>query len=449
MIDDFRGGTKQPQQKLDTEIEEFFPDFSKDKQSTVISPEPAESFRTPEEVATFEDTAPNVRPVDDTIDLDNEQATPIAQAAVKQPRGPKYLWHRLTRWFSRLKPWQQILFGVVAFILLTGITFGAYTLLTDKPAPVAPKKVAVVKKEPPAPQPTTVPNTLTGRQVAPEINQRQVTAVMIENSTDARPQGGLQQAGVVFEAIAEGGITRHIALFQDTDAESIGPVRSVRPYYISWAQGFDAAIAHVGGSPEALQIMRDRGVKDLDNNTAYMQRVSFRYAPHNVFTSTALLRQYQDSKGYTSSSYTGFVRSIKPGVPVSPVTAGNIAVNISSKNYNSSYLYNPATNNYARTLAGVPHTDVSTKTQITPDVVVVLVMNYSIHPDGIHSVYNTVGSGQVYIFQNGGVTTGTWAKTDHTAQITFTDGSGKPIPLNPGQTWVSAVSSADKVTYTP
>ncbi|MCP5939883.1 DUF3048 domain-containing protein, partial [Klebsiella pneumoniae] len=85
------------------------------------------------------------------------------------------------------------------------------------------------------PKPTTVANTLTGLQVAPDVNQRPVTGVMIENSTDARPQSGLDQAGVVFEAIAEGGITRFLALFQDTQPDYVGPVRSSRPYYVQWA----------------------------------------------------------------------------------------------------------------------------------------------------------------------------------------------------------------------
>lgn len=450
MIDDFRGGTKPPHHKPDPELEEFFPDFSDNQSPTPAVPESAESFHTPEEVAATEDTTPESRPVDDTIEVDNTP-TQSQTPEPKKPRGVKQSWHKLTRWFSRLKPWQQILFGFIAFLVLAAGSLGIYALFTGEKAAEEPKKVVVAKKEPAEPQPTTVPSTLTGRQVEPEINQRQVTAVMIENSTSARPQGSLQQAGVVFEAIAEGGITRFLALFQDTDAESIGPVRSVRPYYISWAQAFDPAIAHVGGSPEALQIIRDRGLKDLDqsNNAAYYQRVSFRYAPHNVFTSTAKLRQLQDSRGFTSSKYNGFVRSPKPGTPVSPVTAGNISVNISSANYNSAYIYDVATNTYGRTMAGVPHTDITTNTQIKPDVVVVMVVNYSIHPNRIHSVYDTVGAGQVYIFQNGGVTNGTWSKASHAAQITFSDANGAPIPLNPGQTWVTAVSSAAKVSYTP
>lgn len=451
MIDDFKKGSR-PTGRKQPPIEDFLPDLSFRPAPTVIKPF---TFQTPEEIAATEAVEPAAPPLpsDNTTPLLNPVEKSVGILPAKTPRNSRFFWKHLTHWFSQLRPWQKILCVLFTIAVVLGVSIGAYALFgnSEKPVPAPKKVVPTVQKPVEPPKPTTIASTLTGRQVAPEINSRQVTAVMIENSSDARPQGGLQQAGVVFEAIAEGGITRFIALFQDTDTESIGPVRSVRPYYISWAQGFDAAIAHVGGSPEALQIIRDRGLKDMDQsyNSKFFQRVTFRYAPHNVFTSTAQLRQLQDSKGYTNSNYTGFARTATKGTPANPVTAGKISVNISSANYASSYTYDPATNTYARSLAGAPHTDITTKTQITPDVVVAMVVNYSIHADGIHSVYDTLGGGQVYVFQNGSVTTGTWAKPDHTAQITFSDSSGKPILLNPGQTWITAVNSAGKVTYTP
>jgi hypothetical protein len=104
---------------------------------------------------------------------------------------------------------------------------------------------------------------------------------MIENSPDARPQSGLQDAGVVVEAIAEGGITRFLTLFQESQPQYIGPVRSLRPYYIDFAAPFQAGIAHVGGSPEALSRVRNGSYRDLDQffNSAYFSRISARPAP--------------------------------------------------------------------------------------------------------------------------------------------------------------------------
>ena len=80
--------------------------------------------------------------------------------------------------------------------------------------PVTPAAVIAPAPEPePAPVPTTKPSRLTGVEVAIKLNKRPVTGIMIENSPDARPQAGLLDAGVVYEAIAEGGITRFLAVY--------------------------------------------------------------------------------------------------------------------------------------------------------------------------------------------------------------------------------------------
>jgi hypothetical protein len=78
-----------------------------------------------------------------------------------------------------------------------------------------------------------------------------------------------------------------------------------------------------------------------------------------------------------------------------------------------------------------------------------MVMQYGIQSDGKHSDYNVIGSGQAYVFQDGTVTTGQWTKADNKSQIVLTDGSGKTLKLNPGQTWFTAVSASPKVTYAP
>ena len=107
---------------------------------------------------------------------------------------------------------------------------------------------------------------------------------MIENSPDARPQSGLKAAGVVYEAIAEGGITRFMALYQTSKPELIGPVRSLRMYYLDWFAPYSASIAHVGGSLNALTEARSGKYRDLDQffNSQTYWRASDRYAPHNV-----------------------------------------------------------------------------------------------------------------------------------------------------------------------
>ncbi|HSX33410.1 MAG TPA: DUF3048 domain-containing protein [Candidatus Saccharimonadales bacterium] len=391
--------------------------------------EPAtEPFSPPETIADSEETHPQ---------------TTTAAPLVKTHRS----------FFKRLRGLskkQWIIIGVVAVLLLGG-GGAAYALLHHPKA----TPVATVTKPKPKPKPvvpTTVASTLTGLQVDPSVNQLPVTGVMIENSTLARPQSGLNNAGVVFEAVAEGGITRFLALYQDSASPYLGPVRSVRPYYIQWALGFDAAIAHVGGSPEALDDMKAWNVKDLDQfyNGDFYQRISSRVAPHNVYTSTTQLNQLETQKGYGKANYTGFLR--KKEAPLATPSASSIDFTISSSDYNVHYDYDKATNAYLRNEGGAPHDEIDqsgTVSQLQPKVVVALVMNQGIEADDLHTSYATIGSGSMYIFQDGAVTAGTWQKTSSNAQFTFTASNGQPLALNAGQTWITIVSSAANVAYKP
>jgi hypothetical protein len=115
--------------------------------------------------------------------------------------------------------------------------------------------------------------------------------------------------------------------------------------------------------------------------------------------------------------------------------------------YNPHFDYDAASNSYKRSLAGKPHVDERSGAQISPKVVVALVMPH--HYEGIYSVYQTTGSGTAYVFQDGMVAQGSWSKADRKTQVTLTDAAGTELKLNPGQTWVTLVSSTPDVTYTP
>lgn len=413
------------------------------------------AFRTPEEVA--------------AEDGDSAQTNASDNGSEKN-RGTEEKSQKWLRIFPRKPTKKQFIIGGSIMLLLIG--GGAAWLLTHKKhvAPVVVKhtthKAATKVKAP-----TVIYSTLTGLPVASaDVNKRTVTGVMIENSLDARPQSGLEQAGVVFEAVAEGGVTRFLALFQDTSPDNVGPIRSARPYYISWAMGFDAAYAHVGGSPDGLADIKAWGVQDMNQfyNGGSYHRVSSRAAPHNVYTSISTLNQLEASKGYTST-YTGFTRTLPSSTPAPTKTsqsatgtgtapaaattpsATSIDFSLSGPIYNPHYDYTPATNGYNRSEGGKPHVDADSGKQISPKVVIAMVTPLTrgaLDSSGAYySNYTTVGSGQVYIFQNGTVTTGQWSKTANNSQITFTGADGKPIPLTPGQTWITAVSAPNQVNY--
>lgn len=189
-------------------------------------------------------------------------------------------------------------------------------------------------------KPTTVPAPLTGREVPPEIASRSVTAVMIENSVDARPQSGLTDADMVYEAVAEGGITRLVALFQEGQAPLIGPIRSARPYYVEIARTFDASFVHAGGSDDGLAKIKELGIKDMsafESNGTY-DRVDYRAAPHNLYSTSAKLETRKTTLGYNTSTFTSWKH--KNDTPQTPA-ASTINFTLSSPVFNPTFTYDP------------------------------------------------------------------------------------------------------------
>ncbi|GAC1392317.1 MAG: hypothetical protein NVSMB46_07880 [Candidatus Saccharimonadales bacterium] len=333
---------------------------------------------------------------------------------------------------------KQIVISSSIFLLLGISSLVTGIELSHTPTPHPQVIVPPAKITPPPAKPTTLPSRLTGLPIAPEDINAPVTGVMIENSPFARPQSGLMEAGVVFEAVAEGGITRFLSLYEDNLPSYVGPVRSVRPYYLQWLLPFDSSLAHVGGSPDALNGIKVLGVKDLDQfyNAGSYQRIKDREAPHNVYTNIGQLVELEKKKGFDKSTFTGFPR--KTDAPSATPNAKSIDFTISGPIYSVHYDYDVATNTYKRSEGGAPHNDKS-GTQLAPKVVIAMVVSQNTAIDGLHTVYGTTGSGLVYIYQDGIVTKGTWNKTDSKSQLSFLDSNGQPIALNAGQTWISVV----------
>lgn len=334
-----------------------------------------------------------------------------------------------------------------ALVLVAAVLGGSAAFALTWPQPAPP---IVVHAAPPPPKPDPIYSPLSGLAVTAKQAKLPVTGVMIENSLPARPQSGLSRAGVVYEAIAEAGITRFLALFQENQPSNIGPVRSARPYFVRWDLGYGAPYAHVGGSPEALADIKNWGVKDLDQFSAagYYHRTSNRAAPHNMYTSMKKLRQLEKSRGWAKPShFTGFAR--QDGKPLKKPTAGVIHMNPSTSAYAVKYVYSKKLNAYKRSEGGQPHIDAGTRKQIAPSVVVALIISYGHESDGYHSYYENVGSGAAYVFQDGGVTKCQWQKDSKSAPLKLVDSNGQNIKLNRGQTWLTALSSLGELSYKP
>lgn len=409
-------------------------DFKKPTKKLQI--EPTENFKDPkvDHAEHFPSSTSNLEPIPTVnIDLDNQQ--PYANTE-KMSIGAK---------MSKLFKNKKVIIGVsvVAIVLIAGGVFLVINGGNKKPVAstttVTQKKV-VEKK---------VVSPLTGIVLKdPSLAKRPVTAIMIENSPDARPQSGLSEADIIYEAIAEGGVTRFMAVYQESQPQYIGPIRSARPYYIDYALPLEASFGHVGGSPEALRDIKDLGVRDIDqffNDSGYW-RITDRFAPHNMYSSFEKLDEVNKAKGFNSSKFVGFER--KAAVPQTP-TAKVIDFSISGPLYSPRFEYDQTTNSYKRIQAGQPHNDAKSGATISPKVVIGLVVPNGSDGDGYHSTYNTTGSGVVYIFQDGIVSEGNWSKKDRKSPLVITDKNGLPLKLNSGQTWVSLVGTSSDITYKP
>ncbi len=347
---------------------------------------------------------------------------------------PKFL-TSIGAWIHRHHTAAYAIAAVLVLLIAAGVSA---VLFYKKPIEVANQGTQKTQAAPAAPVKFYSP--LTGVEVPDEATTKQAaTAVMIENSPDARPQSGLKAAGVVFEAIAEGGITRFLALYQQEKPGLIGPVRSVRLYYVDWLAPFQPSVAHVGGSKFALDEVRNGKYRDIDQffNAGTYWRAKERYAPHNVYTNFEKIDALNKAKGYNESAVAGFER--KDPAPAKTPTATQVNISISGPLYNSSYTYDAVNNVYIRSQAGQLHTDREAG-QISPHTVVAMFVNMSrVMEDGYREQITTTGSGRSVIFQDGVATEAIWHKSSREAQIKFTDAAGKPISLNRGQTWISAV----------
>lgn len=352
---------------------------------------------------------------------------------------------KIVLWVKAHKKLAIILAAVLLTLIASGVTL-AILLSQPKPEPEPEPKPAVVAE--PEPEPVIYYSPLTGNEVKSEaVSKQAVTAIMIENSPDARPQSGLKNSGVVFEAVAEGGITRFLVLYQEQKPKLVGPVRSLRMYYVDWLAPFNASVAHVGGSAAALREIRNGKYRDIDQffNAGSYWRATDRYAPHNVYTNFERLDALNKAKGYKTSKFVGFNR--KDSQPAKKPTASSVTVNISSYLYNSSYTYDAKSNVYKRSQGGAAHID-REDGQIAPSVVIVLRVNErAVFEDGWREQIDTIGSGKAYIFQDGTAQEVTWEKDSRNEQLHFTDKAGEDVALTRGQTWITAIPATGSVSW--
>lgn len=385
-----------------------------------------------------------------------------------------------------------LLGGMVAYLLTAGVSFAVFRSTLAGESGLTPNRLAgliapltpgagegKVNVDESAPRTEVCP--LNGKKYTVAERQawetRTPLAVMIENHPDARPQSGLGNADIVYEAVAEGGITRFMAMvYCDAQAKDVilAPVRSARTYFIDWASDYQEPLyTHVGGAnlpgpANALGQLDDyrwSGHNDLNQFSIGFPTFARNYnrvepanggtlaTEHTMETSSERLWEYA-LKNREITAWVGESKftpwSFAEDAP--EADRGNttpISYDFWSGYQDFSVLWNydAANNTYARVMANQPHVDQNTNQQIqVKNVVVLLTQEKGPIDEAKHMLYTTTGSGQAIIFQNGKALEARWNKPSRTGRLTFTV-AGRPVQFVAGPIWISVLATGTKVTY--
>ncbi|WP_438448089.1 DUF3048 domain-containing protein [Gorillibacterium sp. sgz5001074] len=281
--------------------------------------------------------------------------------------------------------------------------------------------------------------------------------IMVENSNAARPQSGLDQADLVYEILAEGNITRFAAVYQSQAPQVVGPVRSIRPYYVEIGDGLDAIIVHAGWSQEAINMIMDRKLNHFDQvygDSAYYWRSAERKAPHNLYTGVDKIRQGAAERKMRQA-WRGSGLSYAPveGVqeegarPVHSPGGGKEAASVwipYPGGYSVGYRYDGESKLYKREMNGAAHTDKETGRTLTAANILICKTRHKIVDNAGRREVQVEGPGQGYLVQRGLVREVTWKREN--GLIRAYEG-GVEQELLPGQTWVQIVPDTAAVTF--
>ncbi|NIK11699.1 DUF3048 domain-containing protein [Alkalibacillus almallahensis] len=294
---------------------------------------------------------------------------------------------------------------------------------------------------------------LTGEKADEEINRRAL-AVMVNNHPSARPQTGLTDADVVYEFLAEGWITRLVALYHSEIPEQVGPVRSARSYYIETAKAHDALYVYHGAANFIEEDLRNGWVDNLngayhDDDKHLFRRSSDRRAPHNSYVFLNNAYEVASNKGIeTEMDHEGFnFRSVNNEEPVEGEIAESVSISYSS-NRSVSYQYDEIEGGYVRSSDGQQNSDLVTGDPVVLENVLIYETGHEVIDDAGRRDIDIQSGGQGYALQEGKLKEIQW-ETVNGVMTPMVD--GEPLELLPGQTWVNVVPESpgltESVTY--
>ena len=315
-------------------------------------------------------------------------------------------------------------------------------------------------------QPKTEESPLNGtlwtKKEIENLKQKRPIAIMINNHVLARPQSNLPKADIIYETMAEGGITRLMAIFWSHDVNKVGPIRSARQYYIEWLSEYDALYVHDGYAfsddprVDARRNLVRYNIKDIANRGAWRVNDGTRFAPHNEYISP--IKVWSLAKNYGWDGFPNITPwSFKNDNKVEDRGPGKGAKIVfwqglsqwNSYQYDVVWKYDANQNSYKRWSGGKPDIDLETGQQISAKVIILQkVEMIPTYDHKAHVIITTIGNGDAFIMQDGSIIPAKWSKKDRTSRTMFTDEKGNPIRFNRGLIWISAVPrDQGKITF--
>ncbi|MCI3922831.1 DUF3048 domain-containing protein [Paenibacillus sp. TRM 82003] len=341
---------------------------------------------------------------------------------------------------------------LLGFALLAGCSGGASV---EEPI-VEPEPVvepALTTEVEPEPEPLPYVYPLTGVPTEEAVTNRPVV-VMVENSPAARPQTGLHEADFVYEVLAEGDITRFIAIYQSVESEEIGPVRSIRPYFVELGRAVDGILVHAGWSQEAMNLMVKHKLNHLDQvygDHDFYWRDKSRKAPHNLYTSIELIEKGAEARKFRAEWTDPVLTFVREGQTGGErASSGETAEQVTIPyllNYSVGYTYDEAAGAYLRTMKDEPHNDKKSGTRLTATNVLIVEAPHRIVDNVGRREVDVFGPGPGYLLQEGKKQEITWQLKNGVIRAYAKEGDAVDLPLLPGKSWVQIVPNLSKVTF--
>lgn len=280
------------------------------------------------------------------------------------------------------------------------------------------------------------------------VGKRPVS-IMIENTRMALPQYGLNEAGIVYECPAEGGITRFLAVFDNyDDMERIGNVRSCRPYYAYIAAEYDSIYLHYGQSIHGKEVLDSGVVDDLNGLDGSVERLVYyrssdKKAPHNAYTSTDGINKGIEAKGYRTEYESGkghFTFAEEENTLDDGDDATKVSLYFPTNN--PYYVYDEDEKLYTRYQFGAPETDAVDGNEVKAANLILQNVSSSIYPGTEYLDITLNGSGAGKFITRGKAVDITWAKDSNSDITHYYYDNGDEIELNTGKTWVHLIENA-------